>query len=210
MAKTNQPAAATITKVQDQLGATPRSTAALANASGLSPATTRKALTVLATEGLAAKNEQGDWHVVTTGSPAKPSDLGTPVPEATPENTKALAKATAKKAPAKKAAATKKAAARPEAPASPLTGVAEKLAALGLSDKLARHDAQLVELLAEHGPLTKAQVLTKVPGLSDWAFRRMAEGRHSDRSFSPLLSVTGQGKTRTYTLSQQGTKVVGR
>ncbi|HMG41159.1 MAG TPA: hypothetical protein VK611_07500 [Acidimicrobiales bacterium] len=111
---------------------------------------------------------------------------------------------------AKAIKATKQAAARPEAPASPLTGVAVKLAALGLSDKLARHDAQLVELLAEHGPLTRDQVLAKVPGLSAWAFRRMSEGKHSDRSFSPLLSVTGQGKTRTYQLSQQGTKVVGR
>lgn len=181
--KSSGPAAQTIAKVQDQLGATPRSTAVLANGANLSPATTRKALTVLAAEGLAAKNEAGDWHTVTTGQPE----------------------------PAKAAKATKatKKAAAPEAPASPLEGVAAKLAALGLSDKLARHDAQLVELLAEHGPLTKAQVLAKVPGLSAWAFRRMAEGRHSDRSFSPLLSVTGQGKARTYQVSQQGRKVVG-
>jgi DNA-binding transcriptional regulator YhcF (GntR family) len=175
----NQPAAATIAKVQDQLQATPRSTADLANRGNLAPSTVRRCLTALRSEGLAEQNDQGDWHTVK--------------PETQPKA----------KQPTKATKATKKAAtqaAKPGTPPSPLTGLAAKLSSWGLSDALARKDAEVYELIANGDGLTKDQIASKLGArFSDWSIRRLATSTHRGVTHGdPLIEAVGTGKARTY------------
>lgn len=61
MSNPNTPAKATVEKVAAQLSVVPRRTSSIAQATGLSPSTTRRCLVVLAEAGRAAKNDDGDW-----------------------------------------------------------------------------------------------------------------------------------------------------
>lgn len=99
--------------------------------------------------------------------------------------------------PAKAAKAAKKASRADEVP-NPLEGLAAKLAALGLSDRLARRGGALVELVASEGPLTEDECRAKLGPLSSWDFRRLVAGEHGDRRFDPLLTVEGKGSDRKY------------
>lgn len=172
----NTPAAATIRKVQDQLGATPRPVSAIANAAGLSPATARKCLKVLAERGAAVRNpETGDWLVMV--------------------NSETLAEP-AKQAPAKSSA---KKQSTPEDVPSPLAGLAATLSRWGWSDTLARRDAEVYEIIEAHGPVTEEDIAKRVANLSGWSLRRLLSGEHRGQICGdPLITSDGKGKDRTY------------
>lgn len=51
----------------------------------------------------------------------------------------------------------------------------------GLSPRLYRQDAKVLDLLTEHGPMTEAAIREKFSDLSSWTFRRMATGVHHKR-----------------------------
>jgi hypothetical protein len=174
--KSNQPAAATVERVHAALGAHPRSTSSVANEVGLSPATTRKALVVLADAGRALKNtETGEWRVAER--------------IAEPEQHKP--------AEAPKAAKADKAA-KAAAPQPELTGAAKELLAVGYPRRTAVIDGAVLDLIRSSGPLTEAQCREKLDHVPGWSFRRLAEGKHGELEFAPLISAFGKGKDRAY------------
>lgn len=87
-----------------------------------------------------------------------------------------------------KAAPAKAAPAKAEQKVEPLSATGERLVKWGLTPRVARQDAAVLDLLSSSGPLTEAAVTEKLGSVSSWTFRRLATGQHrGEQVGEPLI-----------------------
>lgn len=200
MSQTSTPAKATVDRVASELSPlTGRTASAVANATGLSPSTARKALTALREQGRARRDDQtADWFAVsvTTESNAVTAKIDEALadqPEPRPEP---------QPFPGEPEHLPRTAPPRPEVEqANRLAeeGVKAVLASWGLSEKLAAQDAQLYVTLKQAGPLRRDELEARLTSFSEWSLRRLSTGKHQGRQVGDaLIQAVGRGDARVW------------
>jgi hypothetical protein len=195
--KTSGPSAATQSSVHAALTADPQTTTQVADRLRLSAATVRKALAALAADGLAVQSETDRTWTRGEAQPASAAVKQRAADIVADDKRQERKPARSTNAADKKATAAAEAKAKPE-----LKGAAAELAALGYPRRTAEIDGALLDLIRSSGPLTEAACREKLGAVPGWAFRRLAQGRHGDLEFAPLISAFGTGADRAYSAGE--------
>jgi hypothetical protein len=196
--KTGGPSPATQSRVHAALLDAPQTTTQVADCLQLSAATVRKALTALKADGLAVQSDEDrTWIRTPEAQPVKATAAVKQRAKEIVEDDRRQERQPSKANTTKKATAAAKATKAAE-PKPELTGAAKELAALGYPRRTAEIDGAVLDLIRSSGPLTEAQCREKLEHCPGWAFRRLAEGKHGELEFAPLIASEGKGAERTW------------
>lgn len=199
MSTTNTPAKATVERVASELSPlTGRPASAIANATGLSPSTARKALTALREAGRARRSDEtADWFAISVTS--QTDEVTAKIDEALADQPELQ---TPNPFPGEDEGVPRTTPPRPEVvQANRLAeeGVKAVLAGWGLTDRLAAQDAELYVTLKQAGPLRRDELEARLSNFSEWSIRRLSTGKHQGRQVGdPLIAATGRGDARVW------------